>query len=126
MYTGALSVVVRSVASTLRRVEATVHSPDGVASPRVRRSIGGMGVALEGPDGTKWYTAAEAEELLGYKPGTLHVYAQRGLITPVPFGNISVFNSREIESYVLRRRRPGRSPKRVAAVAKKRPRRAKA
>ena len=85
-----------------------------------------MGVALEGPDGSKWYTAAEAEELLGYKPGTLHVYVHRGLITPVPFGNISVFNSREIESYVLRRRRPGRAPMRPTAVAKKRPRRAKA
>jgi hypothetical protein len=84
-----------------------------------------MSVALDGPDGTKWYTAAEAEELLGYKPGTIHVYAARGLITPVEFGNLSVFNSREIESYLLRRRRPGRAAPRPAAVAKKPSRRAR-
>lgn len=70
--------------------------------------IAGMNVALDGPNGSKWYTAAEAADLIGIERDSLHVYVARGHITPVEFGNLSVFNSREIESYILRRRRPGR------------------
>lgn len=67
-----------------------------------------MAVALPGPDGSVWYTASETADILGVEHDTIHVYVGRKLITPVEFGNLSVFNSREIEAYILRRRRPGR------------------
>lgn len=65
-------------------------------------------MALDGPDGSKWYTAAEAASILGIEHDTVHVYVGRKLLTPVEFGNLSVFNSREIEAFIVRRRRPGR------------------
>lgn len=84
-----------------------------------------MAVALPGPDGSVWYTASETASILGIADDTVHVYVGRKLLTPVEFGNLSVFNSREIEAYIVRRRRPGRprpSSKKPAPARSKRPR----
>lgn len=67
-----------------------------------------MAVALDGPDGSKWYTAEEAASVLGLKHQSIHKAVERGQLVPRPFGNLSVFNSRDLELYVLTRRRPGR------------------
>jgi hypothetical protein len=75
-----------------------------------------MGVALEGPDGSKWYTAEEAAAVLGIEHQSIHKIVERGQLVPRPFANISVFNSRDLEAFILRRRRVGR-PKAAATKA---------
>jgi hypothetical protein len=82
-----------------------------------------MAVALPGPDGSVWYTAAETADILGIVHDAVHVYVGRKLLTPVEFGNQSVFNSREIEAYLLRRRRPGRPKPATKTATPARPRR---
>jgi hypothetical protein len=81
-----------------------------------------MSVALDGPDGSRWYTAEEAAEVLRVKHQTIHKLVERRHLLPRRLANISVFNSRDLEAYILRRRRPGRptAPAKTAARTRSR------
>lgn len=62
-----------------------------------------MGVALDGPAGSKWYTAAEAAEILGVERNTVNQWVRRKQITRRSFGAVSAFNSRDLERFILER-----------------------
>jgi len=86
--------------------------------------IAGMSMSLEGPNGSRWYTAQEAAELLGVQHQTIHKVVERGNLVPITFANISVFNSRDLEAYLIRRRPAGRPRSASTPVSTKRSRRA--